>query len=66
MVITTCFTEYDVDPAPIEVVIATAVAFASAIPLGEVLIATAGGLEYPKPSLINVIILTPLLVLLEL
>ena len=44
------------------VVIATAVAFAAEPPCGEVLIATTGGLEYPKPSLINVIVLTPLLV----
>ena len=55
----TSFTEKVVDPAPAEVVIATAVAFATDNPLGDVLIATAGGLVYPNPSLISVIVLTP-------
>ena len=54
----TSFTENVVDPAPAEVVIATAVAFASTDPLGDVLIATAGGLVYPNPSLISVIVFT--------
>ena len=57
--IRTSFIENVVDPAPAEVVIATAVAFASVDPLGDVLIATAGGLVYPNPSLISVIVLTP-------
>ena len=58
--IRTSFTENVVDPAPAEVVIATAVAFARDIPVGDVLIATAGGLVYPNPSLISVIVFTPL------
>ena len=34
--------------------------------MGDVLIATAGGLVYPNPSLINVIVLTPKLVVIPL
>ena len=41
-------------------------AFASDIPVGDVLIATAGGLVYPNPSLIKVIVLTPKLVVIPL
>jgi len=37
------------------VVIATAVAFAERLPLGDVEIETTGALVYPYPSLINVI-----------
>ena len=36
------------------------------MPCGDVLIATAGGLVYPNPSLINVIVLTPKLVVIPL
>ena len=61
--IRTSFTENVVDPAPAEVVIATAVAFASVDTLGDVVIATAGGLLYPNQSLTSVIVFTPLVAL---
>ena len=46
--------------------IATAVASDWNCPGGDVVIATAGGLVYPNPSLINVIVLTPKLVVIPL